>query len=788
MTVSSQSRKAGPFLGNGITTVYPFDFKVSSKTDLRAITADKNGVQTPLVLDSDYSVTLNADQEEDPGGSITYPITGAPLADDGARLVILGDTPYTQPTEVNNLGGFYPKITEGMADHLEKQIQQVKEQADRALTFQATEEVQGQLPPAAARAGNVMGYDPNGNLIFMPIPASVGAGDMKTDVFEASAGDFVPGTTTQLTLSRAYRSIENILVFFGASYQGPNQIESLNDFVLTFKDPIPLGVDEVFVRGGTSLSAFTPSSGTVGDDQVAEGAGIQSSKLMYQRSDALAAVPRTGRVKWDDIVSAKDFNIKANGSFDDTNGFLDLMDYFQTADDFRGGRVALPKGRYMSSVPLAFTASPGGVHNMIIHGDGPLPVILDFTPAPAGTDGISFNAGAHLRVQDLMIYNAKRDGLVLGAGTTPGGPGGSTTHVMLKNLRIQQSGRDGVRIGNGFMISLDEVFSLLSGAVGINIQGFITSTKVARSYAWLSTGIGWVVNGATYSSFLSCGADSNGQQGYAVSNVRGVSFFACGAEENGADAWGFFTSDASVGALPIQDVRGVTMEGCFAFSNSKSAAGAFGSLLGAYPSNARPIEVSVRGGGAMPGSASDRAMVLNGAGGGQVTIHKDLVDVSTFSLPDFLSGSVEVTNNTVTGRRTTSGLSAATQTLTSGVATTMSLSSSPVMNDLGCTVAASQISTARDVHRGRISGSVRIAANGTGIRQVTVRVNGVNSIGLPDIIVPANASGDTIINFSSVPIFVTESDKIDVQVFQNSGGALNIVQGNSTYLCLEALG
>lgn len=786
MTVQSTTRKAGPFYGNGVTTVFPFSFKILKKQDLLVVHADAQGVESNLVLDSDYTVTLNADQDETPGGSFTYPKTGDPMPT-SERLVAVSNAPNTQLTDLTNSGGFYPQTVEDMSDRSTIQIQQLAEKVERSVKFPITEDVgTTTLPSAQDRAGKLWGFDVNGDSTVVPAGAIIGVGDPKTDIFTAGT-DFTPDVSTQLTLSRSYGSLENIKVFFDTGYQGIDQLDGLNGKVLTFKSPIPTGVTRVYVIGGSTISIFKPAAGTVTDETVADDAGISADKLSYLR-DAPGAVPRTGRVKWDDIVSAKDFNIKANGSFDDTSGLLDLLDYFQTADDFRGGRVYLPNGRYMFSQAMAFQANANGLHNMIIHGDGPLPVILDFTGAPAGTDGISFNAGAHVVVQDLMIYNAKRDAMVLGAGTTPGGGGGSTTHVMLKNLRIQETTRHGVQVGNGFMISMDEVFSWGSGSNGFNIEGFVTSTKLSRCYAWLSGAVGWLLNGMTYSSLNTCGSDSNGTQGYACSNLFGVGFNSCGAEENGADAWAFFTSDASVGSLPVQDIHGVTLDSCMAVKNSKNIAGAYGSLIGAYPSNSRPVEISVRGGGAIPNSTSDRAMVLAGTGG-QITVHKDLVSVSQFSQPDSIAGSVEVMNYTVTGRRSAAQLGAATQSLTSGVVTPLSLSNTPVMNDLGSTFSSNKIIIGRDVHRVRISGSIEFDANGTGRRTATVRVNGIPAFGVPDVSRDADGVGGTKLAIPpSVPIFVTEGDQIDVAVFQNSGGALNVLQGNSTYLCVEGLG
>ena len=95
MTISSATRKAGPYTGNDVTTSFPFTFKVFAAADLTVVRLE-GGVETELTLNSHYSVTLNADQNANPGGSITYPISGAPLTPD-QQLTIGGDLGFTFP-------------------------------------------------------------------------------------------------------------------------------------------------------------------------------------------------------------------------------------------------------------------------------------------------------------------------------------------------------------------------------------------------------------------------------------------------------------------------------------------------------------------------------------------------------------------------------------------------------------------------------------------------------------------------------------------------------------------
>jgi hypothetical protein len=72
VTISSSIRKAGPFPGNGVTTAFPFTFKVFSTADLLAVQAvTLTGAETTLALGANYTVSLNADQNANPGGTVT---------------------------------------------------------------------------------------------------------------------------------------------------------------------------------------------------------------------------------------------------------------------------------------------------------------------------------------------------------------------------------------------------------------------------------------------------------------------------------------------------------------------------------------------------------------------------------------------------------------------------------------------------------------------------------------------------------------------------------------------
>jgi len=134
MTISSQTRKAGPFTGNGVTTAFPFTFKVFTSADVYVVEADTDDVETVLELTSDYTVSLNANQNSNPGGTVTLL---SPLTTDHL-LVITSAVGYTQATDLTNQGGFYPSVINNALDRVTILTQQLKEQVDRAAKMPIT--------------------------------------------------------------------------------------------------------------------------------------------------------------------------------------------------------------------------------------------------------------------------------------------------------------------------------------------------------------------------------------------------------------------------------------------------------------------------------------------------------------------------------------------------------------------------------------------------------------------------------------------------------------------------
>lgn len=116
MTVSTEVNH-NEYTGNGVTTSFPYTFRIFKKADLTVSVIDLSENITVLVLDTDYTVT-NAGGFN--GGSV---VLTSPLAN-GWQISIARELEATQETDLRNQGKFFAEVHEDAFDKLTMLIQQ----------------------------------------------------------------------------------------------------------------------------------------------------------------------------------------------------------------------------------------------------------------------------------------------------------------------------------------------------------------------------------------------------------------------------------------------------------------------------------------------------------------------------------------------------------------------------------------------------------------------------------------------------------------------------------------
>lgn len=181
-SVTSQTDKSGPFVITGLPQVIAVGFPFNQAGDLLVL--DSGSAASPrdpakvLGLGGDYTVTgggyNGANQLQT--GSITVMATGVSAVLSNDQLVIMRNVPINQTTAFGSGPNTIQQIEQAL-DKMATLSQQVNEVAARSLQFENFE-FPGTANPVlskALRAGNILAFDGNGNISYLPSVTAPGA-------------------------------------------------------------------------------------------------------------------------------------------------------------------------------------------------------------------------------------------------------------------------------------------------------------------------------------------------------------------------------------------------------------------------------------------------------------------------------------------------------------------------------------------------------------------------------------------------------------------------------------
>src|SRR5882757_4382751 len=240
MTVSSTSNRV-VYSGNASTTSFPFAFKVQSAADLVVVYTDATGTDFTL-SPSQYSA---AGFGVDAGGTVAYPVSGAPIAV-GTRLTIYRDVLVTQPAAISNQGAMWPSVIEAALDRATYILQKVSDSVSRALVISPTGSgTLNPLPNATQRANSVLGFDGTGQPYAAQLVAGLGSASAWL------AANFFPMTSA----AAARGSIGALAAGDNIAFTGANTHVGVESFTVSPLIPSPAVGDSSTKAASTAFVA-----------------------------------------------------------------------------------------------------------------------------------------------------------------------------------------------------------------------------------------------------------------------------------------------------------------------------------------------------------------------------------------------------------------------------------------------------------------------------------------------------------------------------------------------------
>ena len=281
MTISTTIIKSS-YSGNGSTSAFTYNFKITDQDDIEVIIRSANGTETVKTLTTHYTVSGVGGNS----GTVTFTAGNIPIT--GETVVLRRSTPQTQAMDLIDNDPMSAETIETAHDKSTSISQELQEQVDRSIKLSRTNTMTSTefTVDASSRANKILAFDSAGEISVTQELGTYKGTDATTTTAAYVQRDIIKSTTAA-QLNNVYICVADSVV--GDLLTDTDHFELLVDAVAAGTSATAAAASATAAASSATAAASSASAASTSETNAASSASTASTQATNASNSASAA-------------------------------------------------------------------------------------------------------------------------------------------------------------------------------------------------------------------------------------------------------------------------------------------------------------------------------------------------------------------------------------------------------------------------------------------------------------------------------------------------------------------
>ena len=281
MTISTTIIKSS-YSGNGSTTAFTYNFKITDQDDIEVIIRSANGTETVKTLTTHYTVSGVGGNS----GTVTFTAGNIPIT--GETVLLRRSTPQTQAMDLIDNDPMSADTIEDAHDKVIAITQELQEEVDRSIKLSRTNTMTSTefTVDASSRANKILAFDSAGEISVTQELGTYKGTDATTTTAAYVQRDIIKSTTAA-QLNNVYICVADSVV--GDLLTDTDHFELLVDAVAAGTSATAAAASATAAASSATAAASSASAASTSETNAASSASTASTQATNASNSASAA-------------------------------------------------------------------------------------------------------------------------------------------------------------------------------------------------------------------------------------------------------------------------------------------------------------------------------------------------------------------------------------------------------------------------------------------------------------------------------------------------------------------